>query len=280
MQQRSVVIRPLKTVEEVQNVEELQFQAWHMPDYRDAVPVHLLVTAQKNGGLLLGAFDGDQMVGFLFGFLGTTAEGMLKHCSHMLAVLPAYRAHSIGEKLKLEQRRLVAAQGISLITWTYDPLEFPNANLNIRKLGATSRTYLRNIYGKLSDTLNQGLPTDRLQVDWQTIGKVSGAGRGDKTLKSLLDHGYMIATETSSDAAGLLDLHGWQPPSGDHVLVEIPVRFQALKIDSLQRAQQWRFGIRALFDAYFAAGYAVTGFIVDGAPSGWRGFYVLERSGE
>lgn len=39
----------------------------------------LFVTAQKNGGLVLGAFDETgTMVGFVFGFLGMTDQGQVK----------------------------------------------------------------------------------------------------------------------------------------------------------------------------------------------------------
>lgn len=84
----------------------------------------------------------------------------------MAAVLPAYQGLGIGERLKWAQRDAVLAQGIDLITWTYDPLESANAYLNLRKLGAVCNTYLRNVYGNLTDTLNNGLATDRFQVDW------------------------------------------------------------------------------------------------------------------
>src|SRR3970282_1162763 len=90
----------------------------------------------------------------------------LKHCSHMLAVLPEYRDQKIGYRLKLAQREAVHEQAVRLITWTYDPLESRNANLNINRLGGIVRTYKRNHYGEMQDGLNAGLPSDRLLVEW------------------------------------------------------------------------------------------------------------------
>ena len=55
----------------------------------------------------------------------------LKHCSHMMGVLQSHRGRGIGQLLKQRQQELVQAQGIDLITWTYDPLETANALLNI-----------------------------------------------------------------------------------------------------------------------------------------------------
>ncbi|MDQ5850812.1 MAG: hypothetical protein M3380_01845, partial [Chloroflexota bacterium] len=166
MSTTEIVVRHLEAIDEVRRVEALQREIWQMPGDREVVPLHLLVTAQKNGGLLLGAFSGEELAGFLFGFLGRTADGRWKHCSHMLGVLAPYRGRGIGETLKAHQRAFVMEQGLDLITWTYDPLESVNAFLNIGKLGAICRTYLRNVYGDLRDELNRGLPTDRFQVDW------------------------------------------------------------------------------------------------------------------
>ncbi|MER3467265.1 MAG: hypothetical protein C4312_01275, partial [Thermoflexus sp.] len=65
-----VEIRPLRTLEEIQACVELQRRIWGSDDL-DVVPAHLLITAAHNGGVLLGAFAGGQLVGFVFGFLGT-----------------------------------------------------------------------------------------------------------------------------------------------------------------------------------------------------------------
>ncbi|MFB0545549.1 MAG: hypothetical protein ACETWB_01445, partial [Anaerolineae bacterium] len=77
----AIFIKKLMDIAYLQKCQELQRQVWGMKDIA-VVPLHLLVTAQKNGGLVLGAFDErGEMIGFLFGFLGMTAAGKLKHCS-------------------------------------------------------------------------------------------------------------------------------------------------------------------------------------------------------
>ena len=73
------------------------------------------------------------------------------------------------------------AQGIELITWTFDPLESRNARFNFHKLGATCDVYLRNLYGAMRDTLNAGLPSDRFQVDWRIASpRVEARLRGER----------------------------------------------------------------------------------------------------
>ena len=74
-------------------VEDLQRQVWPGSE-TDVVPAHLLITVVHNGGLVLGAFAEEKLVGFVFGFPGLefTADGPRpKHCSHMAGVHPDYQ---------------------------------------------------------------------------------------------------------------------------------------------------------------------------------------------
>jgi predicted GNAT superfamily acetyltransferase len=64
------------------------------------------------------------------------------------------------------QRDDALARGISLIEWTFDPLQTKNAYFNICRLGAVVRRYLPNVYGATSSPLHAGLPTDRLVAEW------------------------------------------------------------------------------------------------------------------
>ena len=66
---------------------------------------------------------------------------------------------------------MVRHQGIDRITWTYDPLLSRNAHLNIARLGAVCNSYIRDAYGEMRDELNQGVPSDRFQVDWWVNSK-------------------------------------------------------------------------------------------------------------
>jgi len=50
-----------------------------------------LVPMREVGGSLIGAFDGEHLVGFAFGFLGQEKQRLTLH-SDMLAVRPDYRA--------------------------------------------------------------------------------------------------------------------------------------------------------------------------------------------
>ena len=64
-----ITIRPLEAVPEFREAEALQRAVWPGSDL-EVVPLHMLTTVAHNGGLVLGAFHGERMVGFLLGFLG------------------------------------------------------------------------------------------------------------------------------------------------------------------------------------------------------------------
>ncbi|MCI0527351.1 MAG: hypothetical protein L0Y56_07890, partial [Nitrospira sp.] len=149
-------IRDLESYEEMWAVHRLQQAIWGLDDPTVGLYPPALNTAAKNGGVVLGAFDNEsgRMIGFLFSFLGREAGGPFKLCSQAMGVLKEWRRYGIAEALKQRQRERVLAQELPLITWTYDPLEGPNAHLNLHKLRAISRHYLRDIYG----SKDEGIP--------------------------------------------------------------------------------------------------------------------------
>jgi predicted GNAT superfamily acetyltransferase len=261
------------------------------------VPHHLLLTAAHNGGLVIGAHEEDRMIGFVFGFPGLThtPDGpQLKHCSHMLAVLPANQSQGVGFMLKRAQWQMVRRQGLSLITWTYDPLLSRNAHLNIARLGAVCSTYVPNMYGEMRDSLNQGLPSDRLQVDlWVNSSRVQN--RMSQSPRRQLDLAHYLSAETGIINPTRLSDAGWpQPvspspqsssseltplPQGNgndpalHLL-EIPSDFYALKSADPNLARIWRLHVRELLQDLFTRGYLITDFIfLKGEHP--RSFYVL-----
>jgi predicted GNAT superfamily acetyltransferase len=277
----TIEIRSIQTHDEYRAIEELQREAWGLDDV-EIVPEHLLLTVQKSGGLLLGAFEsspqgeGWRLVGFIFGFVGLLPDGRARHCSHMAGVIPAYQNQNVGYRLKLAQRQHVLAQGLDLITWTFDPLESRNAYLNFHKLGATCRTYLRDLYSDLRDTLSAGLSTDRFEVDW----RVASAHVADR-LRGAQTHPFLSALQTEGVPLLNRALPGDlpRPPetvlplAGDRLLVQIPADLQAIKAADMGLARAWRLHTRALFEAAFAADYVATDLLFEGGQS----CYLLEK---
>jgi len=287
-------IRPLRTLDEFHAAEELQRTAWGSTDL-DITPMHVLITLAKNGGVVLGAFAGDQLIGCVFGFLGTgehrfgpeaPAAVKLKHCSHQMGILPDWQNRGVGYALKLAQREAVLNQGLRLITWTYDPLESKNARLNISKLGAVCNTYLRNVYGELRDELNQGLQTDRFQVDWwiasRRVETRLTRKRAPLQLHHYLDAGAVIVNPVTWSESGLpVCADPIALPAADRSLIEFPSDFQAIKRTDNGLARAWRMQLRAICETAFARGFSVIDCLYEPGPPA-RSFYALlqTESGE
>jgi len=160
-----IEVRPLTESEDLKTVVRLQREIWGFEDV-DLLPLRLFVVASKIGGQVYGAFDGSQMVGFCIAIPGLKAGGKSYLHSHMLGVLPNYRNAGVGRMLKLVQREDALARGVSLIEWTFDPLEIKNAFFNMERLGAIVRRFVPNQYGTTSSPLHGGLPTDRCIAEW------------------------------------------------------------------------------------------------------------------
>ena len=164
-----IIIRDLCTFDECERVRDIQRRCWGFTDEDVGLYPPLLLTVSQNGGTVLGAFDGDELVGYLFGYPALHdphGQRRLKIYSQTMGILPEYRNRGIAEQLKWAQRERALALGIELITWTFDPLEGANAHLNLHKLGGIVRTYKRNVYGERFGKLNEGQPTDRFVVEW------------------------------------------------------------------------------------------------------------------
>ena len=164
MSAEPIVIRRCQGLEELRTCVALQKEIWNFTD-AELVPLRMFVVADKVGGQVMGAFDGNEMVGFALSVPGTRSGHVYLH-SHMLAVRKEHRNSGLGRRLKLLQREDALSRGIELIEWTFDPLEIKNAYLNIEKLGAISRRYNINQYGITSSPLQGGLPSDRLIAEW------------------------------------------------------------------------------------------------------------------
>lgn len=169
----TIEFRELRTAAELAAMPVLEARVWGDVDL---VAVNLLVATISEGGMAIGAFDGDRLVGSVYGF--ATHQPHVLH-SHYLAVDPDYRRTGLGVALKRQQRDWCLANGRTAMRWTFDPLQLGNAHLNLRSLGAIGVEYHSNFYGPMGG-INGGLPSDRLVVEWQLVGdRVAGSASVD-----------------------------------------------------------------------------------------------------
>ncbi|MEZ5352705.1 MAG: acetyltransferase [Bryobacteraceae bacterium] len=159
-------IRALATTADFREAVRLQKEIWSFSD-EDALPVRLFVVATKIGGQAFGAFEEDgRMIGFCVALPGIKPGGGQFLHSNMLGVVDGYRDRGVGRMLKLAQREDALARGVTMMEWTFDPLEIKNAYFNMQRLGAVVRRYVLNQYGVTSSHLHGGLPTDRCAAEW------------------------------------------------------------------------------------------------------------------
>src|SRR5580704_17891584 len=159
-----LVIRSCHGIPEFEACVRVEREVWQSSDV-DIIPIPLFVVASEIGGQVLGAFQGNDLVGFTMAIAGWRGRKAFLH-SHMTAVLENFSNQGIGRRLKLYQREDALARGIALVEWTFDPLVAKNAHFNFMRLGAIARRYLPNVYGITTSPLHGSLPTDRLVAEW------------------------------------------------------------------------------------------------------------------
>jgi len=285
-----IVIRPLRTWDELEGVEALQTIYWGAQP-ENIVHRHMLISIARNGGLVLGAFDGDKLVGCSMSFLGADladqdrpAMANLKLYSKRLVVLKEYRGRDVGYRLKLAQRDFAQRSGIRLITWTFDPLLSRNAHLNIRKLGTTSSYYFVDVYGVDAEGLALAGSSDRLQADWwltsRRVEERLFGKRQPLTLDQYIQGGTRILnpTKLNEKAQPLPNEQFIMPPSALG-MIEIPADFERLVKKDEGLARAWREHTRAVLLGVLESGYILTDFVHEPYEGRQRGFYVCSHEG-
>ena len=256
-------IRDIDDLAGCRAVVDVQIEVWG----RDAetVPASLLAASIKRGCLLVGAWDADRLVGFVWSMPGWR-HGRPTQWSHMLGVRPGARGRGLGETLKRAQRERALAAGIDLIEWTFDPLQAANAHLNLSRLGCVASEYRVNAYGEMSGPLHRGTPTDRLIAEWWIRRPDAPARDASPATAAIVvrDAGGWVACVSAR-----ADLEA------STVLVPVPPRFSEMQQQATDLALAWRLAARNVFTGYFERGYRAVDFFLNREHDG--GAYLLAR---
>jgi predicted GNAT superfamily acetyltransferase len=244
------LIRSLSSYDEYKACERLQADVFGYDDI-EILPYQILQSFAYAGGIVLGAFYADELIGAVMGYTGLTEDGKTYHRSQRLAVLPRYAGRGVGESLKRAQGRLALQYGLHLMCWTYDPLRAVNAHLNIHKLGAVSRQYFERIYTTSSNPRDAGLPVDRLWVEWNLDAPAAVRPQEGRTAEVVLSakHDKPAQADLTSTAAS--------------VIIQIPSSIDAVREQGMDNLLAWRNATREAFTHYFAQGYVVCDFVRD-----------------
>jgi len=221
-----IIVRKCESLDDFHRCVDLQRTIWGEADL-EVEPSTLFVVAAHTGGQVLGAFDGDRLVGYTLAVVGLRERVSYLH-SHMTGVHSKYRDRGVGRMLKLFQRGEALGRGIRLIQWTFDPLELRNAHFNLNRLGAICREYQPNLYGDTTSPLHRGLATDRLLVEWH------------------LDSARVVA------AIENLVKDSVEAPA----IIELPAELERWQSEGSSRVGDVQAHLRAEFTKWFAKGYA------------------------
>jgi len=224
----SVVIRELVSISDQNMGLDLFDAIWPIPGGGREIPENLMQAFVHNGSYFVGAFNGNEIIGATFGFIGINGGTHLH--SHMAAVLPKSRDLGVGALMKQHQYSWAQERKIPFISWTFDPLVRRNARFNISKLGVEISDYFQDFYGPMTDLVNAGDHSDRLMVKWNVLDRTP---RPSKNFSEL--------------------------PKGA-INIEIPEDIVALRAKNHEAAMAERLLVRAEFLSAFDKGFKVIGF--------------------
>lgn len=240
--------------DEVKGIVPIIKSAWGFENL-DGLIKDVVVAMKFHGGVVLGAYDGDKLIGMSYGFPGRR-RGYDYFYSHMTGVLEGKKYSGIGYDLKMYQKEWARKQGYELIAWTYDPMKSLNANFNIHKIGAFARTYLRNFYGDMDDRINAGLRTDRFVAElWM-----------DYRRPDLLD-APVTALDSNGNVSGDL-----KKISQEESVVRVYLPGNLDPMRNNVGVMRWKDAYETVLVRLFAAGFAAVDF-----KHGEESYYLLAR---
>lgn len=257
-----VTLAEITEIPDLIELEHMQREVWGPGDL-EIIPVSHLKAVMVSGGMILGAYDGPNLLGFAYGFPSFPhepfTEGFGMH-SHMVAVTREARGKGIGQALKKQQKQWCIERGMSWLSWTFDPLQERNARLNLHHLGAVAYEYFPNFYGLLPGELGGDQESDRLLAVWHFGPRHEQYRHRAKAVTEVVP----VITPISVPEY-LHDL----PRTHDFVAVpavsiSVPKNVTALLREHPDIVQEWRAAIRAAFTWYMERGYVAANFTKDG----------------
>jgi predicted GNAT superfamily acetyltransferase len=254
---QAVEFRELTSIDELQALVDLFCRIWNADTHLDLINASTLRAMVDARCYVVGMYLDGVIVGGAVALRGP--QGGHLH-SHIAGVHPRRQGLGLGYLLKRHQAEWAEKEGFSRIRWTYDPLVRRNAHFNLAKLGGHVLEYAKNYYGELNDGLNDNDETDRLVIDWDFTAAPDAAVP------------VAVVAPVAADSWDFTErpVAVLASDDGIHWLVPTPLDIEGLRLNDPDRAQAWRFGVRAGFDEAEIAGYVVTGFSADG-------WYVLRR---
>lgn len=251
----TIEVRELTGPDEAEAATWLLANVWGTPYEGAPIPGDVVMSISAWGGCLLGAFDGDRLVGVTVGIAAAPRSTTL--ASLIAGVLPEAHGQGVGRALKEAQRAWAAQRGVEGIEWTYDPLVRRNAHFNLNRLGADIVHYDVEHYPPIPDGINGGDPTDRCLARWDVA---SAERREPADARAAQIDAVPVLTESEDGTPVLADR-----PADRAWLVGTPTDIETLRPTRREVSLDWRYAMRQVFLAAAETDRRVTGFTTTGA---------------
>ncbi len=264
----------IKKIDQKVDFERAEWIQRQTPEFTSVgiIPAYFMELISKKGGLVLGCYDQDHLIGYNFAFPCLSSSLGTYLFADSMAFLPEYQNKKLGYHVKLFQY-ICAKETFQYIVWTYDPLRGRNANLNIRKLGGKVYRYLPSLYDTSSRvvTNTDKIPADRLEVIWdlraESVKKKMDRMRNE-------DANTLTSSPLVDENSALLmnsNVHS--------IRVQIPYDFDALIQNNHRVALSERLKSRKVFLRCFQQGFHVDNFYQEKANNQMKpkNFYILKK---
>ncbi len=264
---------------EARSIRALQQSIWGSEaDFLYPTDIHSL---EFEAGTSLIARVGGVPAAFLFGFhkfggeplpLSWAAEhpAALRIESQLLGVLPQFRGRHLGFLLKRLQARQAAEQGVSVINWTVDPLQFANAVLNFSWLKAVAFDFYPDYYPFRNDLSR--VAASRLGITWlvDSARVRQGLVQGPGPIPTLDDDPGIPRVHFGAADRGAL-------AHAERVAIQVPTNWTTLQQHEPEAALTLRHATDALFGEWL--GFEPGKLILTGvATDADRKYLLAERA--
>jgi len=247
----------------------------------DFIPVSMLVTAGRAGGILLGAYSGlGNMIGFTFSILGMRGGKRVQHCC-LLVTKAAYKNFDIGFKLQTALRKETLKRKITNITCAFDPMQPLHPYFFLGKLGFYTNAYEENLYGETYGQYGREFSTDRMIAVWElenetVIRRIEGGPPRHNFRKDLKC--IPVINRLRESAPGIFTSSEIKMDcKAESFFFEIPYNLPEIKNRDLDATWEWRQNLRHVFGGYFKKGYAAIDFWAMEHDGQFRAGYLLGK---
>jgi predicted GNAT superfamily acetyltransferase len=276
-----ITVGPFRNSADYKACVDIQQEALGQLDI-DFIPVSILISASRNGGILLGAYSGlGDMIGFTFSMFGQRNGKPVQHCC-LLATRAAYKNFDVGFKLQTALRKEALKRKITCVTCAFDPMQPLHSYFFLGKLGFRAVAYEENLYGEApSGKYDRGLSSDRMSAVWElendVVIKRLEAGPARHDFRKDLKHVPVIDQLLESAPGIFVSSPIKMDCKEETFLFEVPYNLPEIKNRDLGAAMEWRRNLRQVFGGYFKKGYSAVDFWTTEQEGHQRAGYLLEK---